>query len=299
MERKDSTVKEKKFSVLKIRKHIADTKFKSDDFVLTSLSNLDANAERADLSGFVIGIVYSGTVKANVDGKPMEFRANDMFLITDDKRVESFRVSKACVGYLIRFSRSFVENVIVDVEDYMSVYMTFRSHTLLTIPERDAHRLHSVATLLSEVISTNDYLYTDKIISSLFTTCFYTLASILDICRQSVTISHSHRSSELLHAFMEMLTLECGKERSVEYYAKQLGITPKYLSIICRKHMNRNASKIIDEAVVRKAKSMLMQSGLSIAEVAEKLNFVSQSFFGKYFKQRVGMSPSRFKAQRF
>ena len=63
--------------------------------------------------------------------------------------------------------------------------------------------------------------------------------------------------------------------------------------------MNRNASKIIDEAVVRKAKSMLMQSGLSIAEVAEKLNFVSQSFFGKYFKQRVGMSPSRFKAQRF
>lgn len=299
MERKDLIAKEKKFSVLKIRKHIADTKFRTDDFVLTSLSNIENYDEHSSLSGFAIGIVHSGTVKATIDGSAMEFRANDMFLLTDDKRVESFRVSKACVGYVIRFSRSFVENIIVDVEDYMSVYMTFRSHTLLTIPERDAHRLHSVAALLSEVISAQDYLYTEKIISSLFTTCFYTLASILDVCRRSVTISHSHRSSELLHNFMEMLTRDCGKERSVEYYAKQLDITPKYLSIICRKHMNRNASKVIDEAAIRKAKSMLMQSGLSIAEVAEKLNFVSQSFFGKYFKQRVGMSPSRFKAQRF
>jgi AraC-like DNA-binding protein len=34
---------------------------------------------------------------------------------------------------------------------------------------------------------------------------------------------------------------------------------------------------------------------LSIREIALKLNFASQSFFGKYFKQRVGVSPSRYK----
>lgn len=299
MERKDANAKEKKFSVLKIRKHIAQTKFQSNDFVLTSLGNLDPENESADLSGFVVGIVYSGTVKAKIDGKAMEFRSHDMFLITDENKVEAFRVSKACVGYLIRFSRSFVESIIVDVEDYMSVYMTFRTHRVLSIPERDALRLHSVASLLAEVISAQDYIYTEKIITSLFTTCFYTLASIFDVCRQSVEVSHTHRSSELLHSFMDMLTRDCGTERSVEYYAKQLGISPKYLSIICRKHVNRNASKVIDDAVIRKAKSMLMQSGLSIAQVAEDLNFVSQSFFGKYFKQRVGMSPSRYRATRF
>ena len=41
---------------------------------------------------------------------------------------------------------------------------------------------------------------------------------------------------------------------------------------------------------------MVKQSGLSILEVSQRLNFVSQSFFGKYFKQRVGISPSRYKA---
>jgi AraC-like DNA-binding protein len=34
---------------------------------------------------------------------------------------------------------------------------------------------------------------------------------------------------------------------------------------------------------------------LSIRDIALKLNFASQSFFGKYFKQRVGVSPSRYK----
>jgi AraC-like DNA-binding protein len=34
---------------------------------------------------------------------------------------------------------------------------------------------------------------------------------------------------------------------------------------------------------------------MSIQEISTKLNFSSQSFFGKYFKQRVGVSPSRYK----
>jgi len=81
----------------------------------------------------------------------------------------------------------------------------------------------------------------------------------------------------------------------VEFYASKMGITPKYLSLILKKKSGRNASKLIDEAVVYEAKRLLKYSGLSIQEIATKLNFASQSFFGKYFKQRVGVSPSRYK----
>lgn len=62
-----------------------------------------------------------------------------------------------------------------------------------------------------------------------------------------------------------------------------------------QKKTGKNASKIIDDVVIHRAKDLLRQSGLSIQEVADRLNFVSQSFFGKYFKQRVGISPSRYK----
>lgn len=105
------------------------------------------------------------------------------------------------------------------------------------------------------------------------------------------------RGDELMRKFIAELSVSCERERSVEYYAKQLGITPKYLSLICKKKVGKNASKVIDGAVVNKAKELLTQSGLSIQEVSERLNFVSQSFFGKYFKQRTGISTSRYKVQ--
>jgi AraC-like DNA-binding protein len=83
--------------------------------------------------------------------------------------------------------------------------------------------------------------------------------------------------------------------RDIGFYADRLCITPKYLSLILKKKSGRNASKLIDEAVVYEAKRLLKYSGLSIHDIALKLNFASQSFFGKYFKQRVGVSPSRYK----
>ena len=58
-----------------------------------------------------------------------------------------------------------------------------------------------------------------------------------------------------------------------------------------------NASKIIDEAIIRKAKELLKLPDISILEVSERLNFVSQSFFGKYFKRRLGISPKEYRRE--
>ena len=40
---------------------------------------------------------------------------------------------------------------------------------------------------------------------------------------------------------------------------------------------------------------VLCYAGMSIQEIAYHLNFSTQSFFGKYFKQHTGTSPSRYK----
>ena len=43
------------------------------------------------------------------------------------------------------------------------------------------------------------------------------------------------------------------------------------------------------------AKYLLDNTDLSIKEIATKLNFPTQSFFGKYFKQYVGISPKEYR----
>ena len=77
----------------------------------------------------------------------------------------------------------------------------------------------------------------------------------------------------------------------MSFYAKQLNITPKYLSSVVKEVSGKTAARWIDESVILEAKALLKYSGMSIQEIAYHLNFSTQSFFGKYFKRYVGMSP--------
>ncbi|MFR3101268.1 MAG: helix-turn-helix domain-containing protein, partial [Parabacteroides distasonis] len=58
---------------------------------------------------------------------------------------------------------------------------------------------------------------------------------------------------------------------------------------------NRTAGEWIDNYVVLEAKALLSSSTLSIQEISDRLNFTNQSFFGKYFKQHVGISPTEYR----
>ena len=99
----------------------------------------------------------------------------------------------------------------------------------------------------------------------------------------------------ILASDMELVRQYSKQERNVRFYARRLNITPKYLSTVSKDVSGKTAARWIDEAVILEAKSLLRYSGMSIQEIAYHLNFSTQSFFGKYFKQHTGYSPSRFK----
>ena len=67
--------------------------------------------------------------------------------------------------------------------------------------------------------------------------------------------------------------------------------------MVVKKVSGRTASDWIDEYVVLEAKQMLRTTTLTVQEVSRELNFANQSFFGKYFKKHVGMSPSEYRQQ--
>ena len=99
----------------------------------------------------------------------------------------------------------------------------------------------------------------------------------------------------LFNDFTALLQQHSKRERNVGFYAAQLNITPKYLSAVVKEVSGKTAARWIDESVILEAKTLLKYSGLSIQEIAYRLNFSTQSFFGKYFKQHTGFSPSRYK----
>ena len=66
-------------------------------------------------------------------------------------------------------------------------------------------------------------------------------------------------------------------------------------SAIIKEKTGDSALQWIVRMVITEAKQLLEESDLSIKEIADQLNFPTQSFFGKYFKQYVGVSPKEYR----
>ncbi|MBO7262741.1 MAG: helix-turn-helix transcriptional regulator [Alistipes sp.] len=286
----------KRASIDKLKSRF-ETSYYSEDMVITPLVMFrELDDLTALIQGVSIGVTVSGTAKIKINGKLHELRPNTLFIFNENTVIEQVKTSIRSSGYMITYSRQYLNSIHVDTQDLISIYHGFLDEPCVQIEPQEAAYIHDISKLMRSVLC--DYAPTanrDKIIASLFAAMFHYVMGILQQHSNNGSNNVSNRTDELFNRFLDLLREHCSTERSVEFYAQKMGITPKYLSLILKKKSGRNASKLIDEAVVYEAKRLLKYSGLSINEIATKLNFASQSFFGKYFKQRVGVSPSRYK----
>ena len=103
------------------------------------------------------------------------------------------------------------------------------------------------------------------------------------------------QSDRIYRRFMFLLADNTNVNRSVKSYADELCVSPKYLTSVCRKHSDCTASELIATAVISRIKQLLLYSDLSIKEVASEMGFDNLSFFGKYVKKHLGLSPNHYR----
>ena len=88
-----------------------------------------------------------------------------------------------------------------------------------------------------------------------------------------------------------MVSTEAIQHHDVAYFAGKLCITPKYLSAVCKKQSGKTASDLINQVASNYIRHMLSSSDKSIKEIAADTGFTNLSFFGKYVRRELGMSP--------
>ena len=103
------------------------------------------------------------------------------------------------------------------------------------------------------------------------------------------------QGDRIFRRFMLLLADNTNVNRSVKSYADELCVSPKYLTSICRKHSDSTASELIATAVISRIKQLLLYSDLSIKEIASEMGFDNLSFFGKYVRKHLGLSPNHYR----
>jgi AraC family transcriptional regulator, transcriptional activator of pobA len=108
------------------------------------------------------------------------------------------------------------------------------------------------------------------------------------------------RDMELTNRFEQLIDRHYLDFRSIDQYASRLYVTPRYLSQVTKRVVGKTAKEIILQKVLGEAKSLLVQTELSITQIASRLEFDDASNFIKFFKKISGEGPSDFrKARRY
>jgi len=103
------------------------------------------------------------------------------------------------------------------------------------------------------------------------------------------------RSAFHFERFMALLERHHRSGWTVADYAKALGITPAHLNAVCRETSGSNALHLIHERVLLAARRELAYTDKSIADVAASLGFKEPSYFTRFFKRSMGMTPKQYR----
>lgn len=174
-------------------------------------------------------------------------------------------------------------------------FLSVQSDPLFLLTEEEADTLYPMMLYLKNMVNNNDHPFKEEMIYHGFNLIMLEVAAIAQKYRgndeQGMT-----RKEDILFGFLKQLAAHFKEERSVQFYASALFMTPKHLTKTVKELTNRTCGEFIDEMVITEAKILLGDLSYSVAQVADALHFSDQFFFSKFFKRRTGMSPKEYKS---
>lgn len=245
----------------------------------------------------VIAICTQGEARATINLKQCDVSRNMIVVNLPENIIRIDRVSDDFEGHIILVSVDFLREARIDLKDTISVYMYLKENPAHGLSLEAIGNLRRFYGLIEECAGDCLGRFRREAVEGLVGAFLYRCFDLLNrLPMESIRPAPSRREM-FFRRFVELLTAHHKEQRCVGFYAEKMHITPKYLSSMMKEISGRTAAEWIDEYVILEAKTLLKYSGLNIQEVAYELNFATQSFFGKYFKQHTGMSPGQYKMQ--
>lgn len=253
---------------------------------------LNIYKQSCQLRACIIAICTEGRMKASINLLDYEIHPNDLItllpgtIIQFKEKTEKVRLcfagfSATCVGRI---------NLMKAIGN---IYPKFIERPITPLAENISDYLKQYITLLSRV-SCDESFDIDPELADISLQAI--LTSIRLIYREVPERNeNSNRKKEICMSLIQLVTKHYKEERTAQFYADQLGISLQHLSTTVKQITGKSVLETIAYITIMDAKAKLKGTDMTIQEIAYSLNFPSASFFGKYFKRYVGMTPLEFR----
>ena len=267
----------------------------SDELVvMENFGSLPQGEISLDSHGIVV-ICTDGMAQFDYDGQQIQLHKNDLYLYMSHSVVTNFMSSPDFNCRQIWFSRSELWNIDMYGEVSLADLSYLKQHPTVHLTDDDVTLLDEYFQLLCRRMrDQSPTLYSD-IVRSLVSTMMLEMLCMMRRQESENAGTGSLYRQRLADKFMRLVEESDGRIRRVDDFASQLNITPKYLSTLLKETMSRRPREMIKLFTLKAIERRLRFTDMTMQEIANDLKFPNASFFGKYVKEHLGMTPLEYR----
>lgn len=243
------------------------------------------------LLGGMLAVCTGGRAQMTINLESYEVRSGDLLVVFQGSivqvpsRSEDFRLGLAV------FANDFLRGV---PQSVVPLYPYIFQHPVCPLPHDDAQMLLDFLSLLRAKAARRNHIYVREIALHLLLALFFEISAIYQR-RHPMDDRTPNRSEEIFKKLMRLVMLHYKEQRNTGFYARELCLSPKYLSAVVKRVSDKSVVDWINETVVLEAQAQLKTTRMTVQEISDYLNFPNPSFFGRFFKKHTGMTPKAFR----
>lgn len=270
-------------------------------FVTDKLEKIFLENKNVKLEVFLMIYCTEGEIKLELNNVPHYLHQDDLIISLPNTLIGRVSASSSHKVKVICFSNRFLQRL-TQTEKYTWKWICYiRENPVKHFEKREEKELFNQYLKLIESKAKTDINKCQKDIllhiasaffgEMIFQTTQKSIESETDIHTGSLK-----QSDFLFKQFMEALSADNGKHRTLDYYANLFCYSPKYLSRIIKQISGKNALSLIHENAIEHIILELKYSNKSMKEIAMDFDFSNTSFFAQYVKKHLGMTPSEYRS---
>jgi AraC-like DNA-binding protein len=235
-----------------------------------------------------------GSIGFVFNDKHYSAKAGEFIFWFAESRLTQVTFSKTFKASVLFVERNFLDNAIPDQSWSIDALLHSKANPVLHLHHKsDKAKVVLNFSLLYDRFLEKEHLFYNDALQLQMQLFIFEMWHIFanEYERRKRTID----SGSLYERFMRLVHDHCMEEREVQFYASRLHITAKHLNYVCKQNTGLTASEWIQRYAKERIILLLKNKNLHIAEIADKMAFSSRSFFTRYVKKLIGVTPREFR----
>ncbi len=256
---------------------------------------LDESQIKTSVNSYIYALFLKGTAKIKYDKLDLTTHPGDFLFFPPHIPPVVLEPSEDYKAICLIVNSSFVYQCPVGRNVFQSATFTLMggNDPVIHLDEMAQKNLHNtMMTFMSHI--NHPHHHTTEALQSLYGLLLADMLAVVEIDHKAYISQHSY---QLFIEFQQLIRKHFREHHDISFYAEQLNISPRYLSMLTKQITHTTVAAFINRQLMLEACWLLKTTDYSIQRISEILHFADQASFSKFFKRVNGRNPLQYRRE--